>query len=243
MDPVPVPVVVPPVDDDLLSALFGPAVPVIRRYADHLATSGVERGLLGPREVPRLWQRHILNCVVIQELVPVAAHLVDVGSGAGLPGLVLAIARPDLRVDLVEPLQRRADWLSEVATDLALPGVSVVRGRAETMLDVGADVCTARAVAALPTLATWCLPLLKPGGTLLALKGRTVEEELVAASTLLPRAGADSWRVEQCGIGLLTEPTTVVVVRRSKAARMTAVRPAGARRSGREARPRRHRST
>ena len=148
-------------------ALFGDRLAAARRFAEHLAGSGVERGLIGPREAPRVWERHVLNCAVVAELMPEGARVVDVGSGAGLPGIPLALARPDLHVVLLEPLARRVDWLREVVADLALP-VEVQRGRAEDA-DVrrrweGADVVTARAVAPLHRLAGWCLPLLRIGG-------------------------------------------------------------------------------
>ena len=144
-----------------------------RRFVVHLATSGVERGLIGPREVPRLWNRHVLNCAVLGELVPQGVRVVDVGSGAGLPGIALAIARPDLQVVLVEPLERRTTWLDEVVADLGL-GVRVLRARAEEVAGTErAAVVTARAVAPLDKLARWTLPLVQPGGELLAIKGRS----------------------------------------------------------------------
>jgi 16S rRNA (guanine527-N7)-methyltransferase len=185
-------------------------------FTAHLAGSAVERGLIGPREVPRLWERHVLNCAVVQELVPQGARAADVGSGAGLPGIVVAIARPDVRVTLIEPLQRRVSWLEEVVDDLALENVDVRRARAEDLHGrFHAEVVLARAVAALPTLATWCLPLLSSGGSLLALKGRTAEEELLASVPELRRRGAGAWGIERCGEGLLETPTTVVVVTRA----------------------------
>jgi 16S rRNA (guanine527-N7)-methyltransferase len=194
-------------------ALFGEHAEVARRFCGHLASSAVERGLIGPREVPRLWERHLLNCAAIAERVPEGAQLVDVGSGAGLPGLAVAIARPDVHVVLVEPLQRRVAWLEEVVADLGLESVDVVRARAEELVgSVRVDVVTARAVAALPILARLCLPLVRPGGHFLAVKGRTAGDELVAAEADLKALGATAWEVVSCGVEVLTEPTTVVDV-------------------------------
>jgi 16S rRNA (guanine527-N7)-methyltransferase len=196
---------------------FGERLTQAERYADALATSGVQRGLLGPREVPRLWERHILNCAAVVELVDEDVRLVDVGSGAGLPGLVVAIARPDIQVTLVEPLLRRVTWLSEVVTELGLSNVTVHRSRAEEAAREGLqfDVATARAVASLGQLATWSLPLVRPGGQLLALKGALAAVELAEATTTLKAHGGASWSVEVCGESLLPEPTTVVRVEKS----------------------------
>jgi 16S rRNA (guanine527-N7)-methyltransferase len=196
-----------------VAALFGDRAATARRFRDHLAGTAVQRGLIGPREVPRLWERHILNCASIGELVPVSATLADVGSGAGLPGLAVAIARPDVRVTLVEPLQRRVTWLLEVVDDLALPNVTVVRARAEELRgDLTVEVATARAVAALPVLAGWCLPLVVPGGRLLAVKGQSAVEELAASEDALRGLGATGWSVHRCGVGVLEQPTVVVEV-------------------------------
>ena len=181
-------------------------------FAAHLAGSGVERGLLGPREVPRIWSRHVLNCAAVAPLLPQDASVVDVGSGAGLPGLVLAIARPDVRVTLVEPLLRRVTWLEEVTGDLGLTNVTVVRARAEELAGLGADVATARAVAALERLAAWCLPLLRDGGVLLAVKGRSAADELDQAQETLRALGAVEWGVREVGGDVLDEATTVVEV-------------------------------
>ncbi|OLT11966.1 16S rRNA (guanine(527)-N(7))-methyltransferase [Pseudonocardia sp. CNS-139] len=199
--------------------MFGDRLPLARRFADHLVTSGVERGLIGPREAPRVWERHVLNCAVVAELVPVGARLVDVGSGAGLPGIPLALARPDLGVVLVEPLARRVDWLREVIADLGV-AVEVERGRAEEN-DVrrrweGADVVTARAVAPLERLARWCLPLLRPGGLMLAVKGVSAAEEVERDTAAVRRAGGSLPRVERCGAGIIDPPSTVVVVERER---------------------------
>jgi 16S rRNA (guanine527-N7)-methyltransferase len=191
------------------------------RYAELLTSSGVERGLLGPREASRIWERHLLNCAVVGELLPRAARVVDIGSGAGLPGIVLACARPDLRIDLVEPMARRVTFLEEAVAALALAGrVSVVRGRAEQRAVIRrvAPVAwvTARAVAPLDRLAAWCLPLLKPGGHLLALKGRRGAEELDEHRDAVSRLGGVDQHVVLCGVDLLASPTTVIVIRRRK---------------------------
>ncbi len=187
-------------------------------YATLLASAGVERGLIGPREVPRLWDRHLLNCAVAVPLVPADADVIDVGSGAGLPGIVWAIARPDLRVTCLEPLQRRATFLEEVVTAIDLGDrVQVVRARAEDIVrgrgpvtSLRARVVTARAVAPLERLAGWTVPLVQPGGELLALKGRSAAEEVHASATVLERLGIARVEVVECGLGVVDPPTTVV---------------------------------
>jgi 16S rRNA (guanine527-N7)-methyltransferase len=193
-------------------ATFGERLPLAQRYVDLLATSAVERGLVGPREAGRLWERHVLNCAPVAALCPPDGDVVDVGSGAGLPGLVLAVARPDLRVTLLEPLLRRVVWLTEVVEELGLDA-RVVRARAEDSgLRTGTVV--ARAVAPLERLAALCLPLLRPGGQLLALKGASAPEELAAAVPALRRAGADRWEVltlPAAGSGPATSPGSTVV--------------------------------
>jgi 16S rRNA (guanine527-N7)-methyltransferase len=176
-----------------------------------LASDGVERGLIGPREVPRLWERHLLNCAVVVPRVPLGARVADVGSGAGLPGLVWAIARPDLHVTLIEPLLRRTAFLEEAVDALELDQVRVLRARAEDV-DETFDVVTARAVAPLEKLAAWCLPLVRPGGVLLALKGRTAKEEVASSRVSLHKMGATDIVVSSHGD--LQIPTTVVEVTR-----------------------------
>jgi 16S rRNA (guanine527-N7)-methyltransferase len=176
-----------------------------------LATDAVERGLIGPREVPRLWDRHVLNCAVVVPRVPVGASVADVGSGAGLPGLVWAIARPDLDMTLIEPSLRRTVFLEEAVAALGLAQVRVLRSRAEDV-DETFDVVSARAVAPLERLATWCLPLVRPGGVLLALKGRTAEEEVLSSRVALHKLGATDIVVTSHGD--LQIPTTVVEVTR-----------------------------
>lgn len=190
---------------------YGPALPTLVRYARWLADAGVRRGLLGPRETERLWDRHILNCAAVAELVSPGASLCDVGSGAGLPGVVLAIVRPDIRVTLLEPLLRRSTFLTECVQDLGLDTVSVVRGRAEDWAGrMSADVVTARAVAPLTRLAAWALPLLRPSGELLALKGEGAELELAEADQVLTALGATSRVVARVG-SLATVSTTTVI--------------------------------
>lgn len=194
-------------------AIFGTQLQQAQRYAEILATAGVERGLIGPREAERIWDRHILNCAVVGELLNAGEHVVDIGSGAGLPGLVLAIARPDIVVTLVEPLLRRSEFLLETVDQLGLP-VEVIRGRAED-LDVrqrltGSDVVTSRAVASLDKLARWSMPLLHDGGRMLALKGDRAEIEVAEQRESLVKAGAGSVAVLTCGANYEIAGATVV---------------------------------
>lgn len=191
--------------------IFGDNLPLAMRYVSHLETSGIERGLLGPREVPRLWGRHVLNCAVISELIPPGVSVGDVGSGAGLPGVALAIARPDLQLHLIEPLERRVVWLSEVVEDLQLDNVSVIRGRAEQVVGaVKVDVVTARAVSALITLAGLTIPILQGQGEVLAIKGRSATEEVRKAAMVIRKLGGREATVVTAGGEFLVEPTTVV---------------------------------
>ncbi|MDX6373075.1 MAG: rRNA (guanine527-N7)-methyltransferase, partial [Nocardioidaceae bacterium] len=160
------------------------------RYVELLATAGVERGLIGPREAPRLWDRHVLNCLAVASLVAEGATVADLGSGAGLPGLVLAIGRPDLTVTLVEPLQRRTSFLDEVIGELGLEDVRVVRGRAEELHGQAVfDVVTARALAPLSRLLGWGMPLVSAAGVLLAMKGSSAADEIAAAAEPLRDLG------------------------------------------------------
>ena len=196
------------------TAIFGDALDKGRRYAELLATDGVTRGLIGPRETGRMWDRHLLNCAVVAELLPEHGQLVDIGSGAGLPGVVLALLRPRLEVVLLEPLLRRSTFLSECVAELALSNVTVLRARAEDQAAAGirADTATARAVAPLGRLAGWANGLLRPGGVLLAIKGRSAAAELTAAEPVLSRLGARSAEVMQAGHGRVVDATTVVRV-------------------------------
>jgi 16S rRNA (guanine527-N7)-methyltransferase len=194
------------------AAVFGGRLGLAERYAERLCTDGVERGLLGPREAPRIWDRHLLNCAVVGELIPVGSRVVDVGSGAGLPGLALAIARPDLVVTLLEPMARRVTFLLEVVADLEIAGVDIRRARADEAPRRRWQAATARAVAPMQRLAEWSLPLLEPKGCLLALKGRSAREELTAAETALRRLGASRWDVQDVGVGVIPVAATVVRV-------------------------------
>jgi 16S rRNA (guanine527-N7)-methyltransferase len=194
--------------------IFGPRLDLAQQYAGLLATEATVRGLIGPREIPRIWERHLLNCAVVGELVDPSAEVVDVGSGAGLPGIPLAIARPDLTVTLVEPLLRRSTWLVDVVDRLELGNVSVRRARAEDLDgELHSAYVTARAVAPMSRLATWCLPLLRPGGVLLAMKGRSAEGELADAEGVIRALGGVDWRVVRAGSSTLSDPTSVVQVR------------------------------
>ena len=166
------------------------ALATLRLYADILASDGIDRGLIGPREVGRLWDRHLLNSAAIIDEVPPNAYLCDIGSGAGLPGLVLAIARPDIHVCLVEPLLRRASFLSEVADRMSLKNVEVIRSRAEELHGSRMfDIVTARAVAPLERLLGWSMPLVKPDGLFVAMKGQSVETELAACDDVVRHLG------------------------------------------------------
>jgi 16S rRNA (guanine527-N7)-methyltransferase len=197
--------------------VFGDRVDKAELYVELLKEHGVERGLIGPREVDRLWERHVLNSAVIGERVPADARVIDVGSGAGLPGVPLAISRPDLDIVLLEPMARRVDWLTEVAEKLDL-SITIVRGRAEEREVRGqiddADVVTARAVAPLARLAGWCLPLVRPGGVLLALKGASAAEEIERDRDAVRRAGGGLPEVAECGSEILETPTTVILIER-----------------------------
>ncbi len=193
------------------AALFGDRLDLARRYVATLADTGVGHGLIGPREVPRLWDRHVLNCAVVAELLPTGSTVLDVGSGAGLPGLCLAIARPDLHIVLVEPMSRRTDWLSTTISDLGLEHVEVVRARAEELHGRRqARYVTARAVARLNTLARWCLPLVEPEGAFLALKGQRADEEVAEARADLLELGVADVEVVTVGASLVPPGTTVV---------------------------------
>jgi 16S rRNA (guanine527-N7)-methyltransferase len=197
--------------------VFGEQYPLAERYAALLASSGVERGLIGPREGDRLWERHLLNSAVLAELLPQGCRVLDVGSGAGLPGIPLALARPDLSIVLLEPMARRVAWLREVVASLGLT-VEVHRGRAEDPVVRGElggnDVVTARAVAPLGRLASWSLPLVAPGGRLLAIKGAGADEEVSRDVVAVQAAGGAVVEIVQCGVTIAQPPTTVIVVRR-----------------------------
>ena len=224
---VEVEVFLPPDLTDAARELFGERLGLAEEYARALATAAVLRGLIGPREAPRLWERHLLNCAAAGALIPTGASVIDVGSGAGLPGIVLAVARPDLSVVLVEPSVRRTTFLTEMVEQLGLTGTRVVRGRAEECreLESTADVVTARAVAPLDRLVAWCLPLAKVGRRLLALKGATAAAEVAAHAAEVRRLGGGDPMVRECRPDLLTPPTTVVEVVRVGSAPMLSARP------------------
>lgn len=195
---------------EALAAAYPEAMPLLESYHHWLATAGIERGLIGPREVERLWDRHIANCAVVEELIPENSLVYDVGSGAGLPGVVLAIVRPDLKVGLIEPLLRRANFLTEVIEDLGLTArVSIYRDRAEQVKLGKADVVTARAVAPLTKLLQWTLPLTRNGGLILAMKGTLAQDEILEAGSILKSRTA---QIVTCGQGIVDPATTVVSV-------------------------------
>lgn len=199
--------------------MFSHRLPVAEAYVDLLAGPGTIRGLMGPREVPRLWERHVLNCAVVTDAIAEGSTVCDLGSGAGLPGLVLAIRRPDLQVTLVEPLLRRTTFLEEAVAELGLDNVEVVRGRADALHGKRTfDVVTSRAVAALSVLSTWSLPLVRVGGVMLAMKGSSAAEEIEEARAALDSLGAGRVDVLTVGEELLDIPTTLVRVEARRAA-------------------------
>jgi len=192
------------------AVVFGPALDEARAFAGMLATRGVEWGLIGPHEVPRLWDRHLLNCAVVADLIGSRYRtLVDIGSGAGLPGIVLAMMRPELTVTLLEPMERRCRFLSGCVAELGLANASVLRGRAEDAT-LRADVATARAVAPLDRLAELAVRVVRPGGLVLAIKGQAADAELRKARPVLRRIGARGAKVVRAGQGKVDPATTVV---------------------------------
>jgi 16S rRNA (guanine527-N7)-methyltransferase len=202
--------------------LFGARLEAAERYATTLATDGLTRGLLGPREADRIWDRHLLNSAVLAELIPPSGRVVDVGAGAGLPGIPLALALPYLQVTLLEPMLRRTTFLSEVVDDLHLQDrVVVLRGRAPESageLPFPPDCVVARAVAPLDRLVSWTMPLVPPNGVLLAVRGAAAEDEVRAAEAAISRAGGSDIAILRLGAGLVADPVTVVRVARSGAA-------------------------
>jgi 16S rRNA (guanine527-N7)-methyltransferase len=201
------------------ATVFGDGLDRAHRYAQILAGAGVERGLIGPRETGRLWDRHLLNSAALAELLEPGDQIADIGSGAGLPGIPLALARPDLRVTLIEPLLRRSDFLREVVDDLKAD-ITVVRGRAEELAvrqQAGEmDAVVSRAVASLDKLTRWSMPLLRPGGRMLALKGERATDELAEHRRVMESLGAVDARVVVCGKDYLRPPATVVIARRKE---------------------------
>lgn len=199
---------------------------LVVRYAERLATDGVVRGLIGPREAPRLWERHLINCGLLAPALPAGGTVADIGSGAGLPGLVVALARPDVRVTLVEPLLRRTTFLEEVVEELGLANVTVIRGRADALHGQGwFDVVTARAVAPLEGLVSWCMPLVAPAGALLAMKGGSAEAEVAAAVSYCRKLGCAEPTIEVLGSDLdpelAVDPIRVVRVTWADPARVS----------------------
>jgi 16S rRNA (guanine527-N7)-methyltransferase len=189
--------------------LFGDRIETARAFTEALAREGEQRGLIGPLELPRLWTRHILNSAIASPLFQ--GHVADIGSGAGLPGLVLAIARPDVHWTLVEPMERRVTWLNEQVTELGLDNVEVLRARAKEVGRPGAfDVVTARAVSALRTLLPLTAPLVRDGGELALLKGMNAANEIDAAQKAIKKYKLSDVRVEVLGEGVLPEITRVV---------------------------------
>lgn len=195
--------------DERLPAYFGAAWDALSAFHAMLASEGVLRGLVGPREVSRLWERHLLNSAAVVPFLPQEGTIVDVGSGAGLPGVVVAAMRPDQSVVLLEPMERRVDWLREVASRLELGNVEVVRGRAPE-IGLKADVVTARAVAGLEKLYRWTVPLLRPGGTLVALKGSRAAEEVEASTKVGAQLGVSGVEVLTATTLEGAEATTIV---------------------------------
>jgi len=197
-------------EPDTAVGVFGSQIDLARQYAQMLAEDSDELGLLGPRELDKIWSRHILNSAVVAELINAGDKVADVGSGAGLPGIPMAIAKPDASFVLIEPMERRSNWLGQVVADLGLRNVEVLRARAEEVQEADFDVVTARAVAALDKLLRLCVPLLKPGGSVIALKGSKAAEEIEAAKKLQKKLKIASFEILVCGENYLAEPTSVV---------------------------------
>ncbi len=200
--------------------MFSHALPTAELFAELLTREATVRGLIGPREVPRLWERHILNCAVITDLMPPDSTVCDIGSGAGLPGIALAIRRPDLHVTLVEPLLRRTTFLDLAVSTMELTNVSVRRGRAEELhgepeIGQGFDVVTSRAVAPMDRLARWSLPLVRDDGLFLAMKGSSAAEELHSATSAIRRLRGVNPQVRTVGQAWLSQPVTVVQIEKS----------------------------
>ncbi|KAB1657416.1 16S rRNA (guanine(527)-N(7))-methyltransferase RsmG [Pseudoclavibacter sp. CFCC 11306] len=198
-------------EPDVVAERFPTARVQLVQLANDLYEQGERLGLLGPREYGRLWSRHLLNCAAVEERIPEGARVADVGSGAGLPGLVLAIIRPDAEFTLIDPMERRCTWLEDESARLGLTNVRVIRARSQEVTDeVMVDVVTARAVSALKTLIGWTAPLLRPGGSLVLMKGRSAAAEIEAASKPIRKFALQDVHVEHLGADYLSEPTTVV---------------------------------
>ncbi len=199
----------PEAEPAVAAVIFGDRLDLARRYAALLIRESGTLGLLGPREMPKLWSRHILNSAVVSELVPDGVTVADVGSGAGLPGIPMAIAQPNAHFTLIEPMERRSDWLKAVLAELGLENVSVLRARAEEVGEVF-DLVTARAVSALPKLLRLTVPLTRHGGAIIALKGSKAAEEIEEAKKLSKKLKIAGFEVIHTGAQILDETTLVV---------------------------------
>lgn len=204
----------PEVEPAVAIAVFGDAIDRARQYARMLVTEGERRGLIGPSELSRLWTRHLLNSAVLAPLV-ISGRLGDVGSGAGLPGLPLAICRPDVTVVLIEPMERRVEWLRFCVDELELRNVEIIRARAEDAAPMRLDQVTARAVKPLRVLLPWLTPLLRSGGEVLLLKGRNAEQEIEDAQKIIRGLALRDVHVVEAGTGVVDPPSRVIVGRRS----------------------------
>jgi 16S rRNA (guanine527-N7)-methyltransferase len=194
---------------------FGDRYDIVAQYAERLREEGEVRGLIGPREVVRLWERHLLNSAAVAPYLRGARSVADIGSGAGLPGIVLAIQRPDVEFHLIEPMERRTVWLQEIVETLGLGNVQVKRGRAEEYHDaLEVDVVTSRAVAALGKLARMSLPLVRPGGAMVVLKGRNVEREIEPARKVLRSFKTAEPEILEGRTVEGVEPTTILRITR-----------------------------
>jgi len=203
----------PEIEPPVASKIFGERINLARGYAAALIRDGDELGLLGPRELPKLWTRHILNSAVVAEVLEDGQKVGDIGSGAGLPGIPLAIVRPNIEFVLIEPMERRSSWLQHLVSDLGLKNVRVLRARAEEVLEKDFDVVTARAVSALPKLLRMTVPLVRPGGEVVALKGSRAEAEIEESKPLMKKLKLKSFEIVMTGESLLQEPTRVVRTR------------------------------
>jgi 16S rRNA (guanine527-N7)-methyltransferase len=203
----------PEIEPQAALAIFGERTDMARAYAKALVRDSDELGLLGPREMPKIWTRHILNSAVVAELVHAGDKVGDVGSGAGLPGIPMAIARPDAHFVLIEPMERRSNWLKSVVDEIGLTNVTVLRARAEEVSDSDFDIVTARAVSALPKLLRMTVPLTRAGGEIIALKGEKAGEEIEASKALQKKLKIAAFEVLFTGASVLSEPTRVVRTR------------------------------